>query len=125
MRLLIDQNLARRVAMLLREAGHDAVHIGDRGLSSSEDDEILALDVAESRVLVSEDTDFGALLARSGSRLPSFVLIRAAEPLTPAEQSALLVANLPGVEGNLAAGAVVVLGRGRLRLRPSPISSHD
>jgi hypothetical protein len=57
--------------------------VGDRGLSRASDDDVLALAVAKGRVLVSEDTDFGALIARSGARVPSFVLIRAAEPLTP------------------------------------------
>ena len=116
MRLLVDQNLARRVATLLVEAGHDAVHVADRGLSRAEDDEVLALALAEDRVLVSEDTDFGALLARSGDRLPSFVLIRTAEPLTSDDQAALLVANLPHAERDLEAGAIVVLGRGRMRV---------
>lgn len=122
MRLLVDQNLARRVATLLVEAGHDAVHVADRGLSRAEDDEVLALALAEDRVLVSEDTDFGALLARSGDRLPSFVLIRTAEPLTSDDQAALLVANLPHAERDLEAGAIVVLGRGRMRVRPLPIT---
>lgn len=125
MRLLVDQNLARRVAALLRSAGHDAEHVGDRGLSRATDDDVLALAVAERRVLVSEDTDFGALIARSGARVPSFVLIRAAEPLTPDEHAAMLVTNLPHVARDLEAGAVVVLGRGRVRVRPLPIVPSD
>jgi len=79
-RLLVDQNLGRRVADALRAAGHDAVHVAERGLAAADDDEILALAAFENRIIVSEDTDFGALLARAQTRLPSFVLLRAAEP---------------------------------------------
>lgn len=125
MRLLVDQNLARRVATHLAEAGHDAVHVAERGLSRAGDDEVLAVALAESRVLVSEDTDFGALLARSGDRLPSFVLIRSAEPLSSLDQAALLIANLPHVARDLEEGAIVVLGRGRMRIRPLPIAPTD
>lgn len=121
MRLLIDQNVAQRVATLLRDAGHDAVHVAERGLSSADDDAIVALALSEARVIVSEDTDFGALLARSGAQLPSFLLLRGAEPLRPEDQAALLLANLGAVEDDLARGAVVVFARGRVRVRPLPI----
>jgi predicted nuclease of predicted toxin-antitoxin system len=120
-RLLIDQNIAQRVSALLREAGHDAVHVAERGLSAAEDDEILELARAEGRVLVSEDTDFGALLARAGTTAPSFVLIRGAEPVTPDQQASLLVQNLPALIEPLEVGAIVVLARGRVRIRPLPI----
>lgn len=121
MKLLVDQNLARRVAVLLREAGHDAVHVGERGLASADDEDVLAFAAAEARVVVSEDTDFGALLATAGASAPSFVLLRAAEPLTPEQQATLLIANLGAVEDDLAAGAVVVFARGRIRVRRLPI----
>lgn len=111
--------------MVLGDAGHDAVHVSERGLSRAEDDEVLAVALVEDRVLVSEDTDFGALLARSGDRLPSFVLIRTAEPLSPLDQAALLIANLPHATRDLASGAIVVLGRRRMRIRPLPITPPD
>jgi predicted nuclease of predicted toxin-antitoxin system len=120
-KLLIDQNLAARVAVLLRDAGHDAVHVSERGMSSADDDQVLQLALAEERVLVSEDTDFGALLARSGAALPSFVLIRSAERLTTEARANLLVSTLPRVESELEAGAIVVLGRSRVRVRPLPL----
>jgi predicted nuclease of predicted toxin-antitoxin system len=63
-RLLVDQNIAARVAELLRRAGHDAVHVSELGLQRGEDDEILSVALAQERVVISEDTDFGALLAR-------------------------------------------------------------
>ncbi len=125
MKLLVDQNLARRVAALLCDAGHDAVHVADRGLATAEDSAIVALAAVEGRVIVSEDTDFGALLAQSGTRLPSFVLLRGSEPMSPDAQAALLIANLPALEVDLAGGAVVALARGRIRVRQLPIEPSD
>lgn len=121
MRLLVDQNLARRVAALLCQAGHDAVHVAERGLAAADDEEILTVAVAEDRVVISEDTDFATLLARSGARSPSFVLIRSAEPLRPEDQAALLVDNIATIQSDLVAGAVVVFARGRIRIRSLPI----
>ena len=121
MRLLVDQNLAPSVAAALRSAGHDAVHVADRRLSRAEDAEILKLAARERRVVVSEDTDFSTLLARTGAATPSFVLIRSGEPLTPNRQVEMLLANLPRVEQALDSGAVVVIARGRVRVRPLPI----
>jgi predicted nuclease of predicted toxin-antitoxin system len=95
-RLLVDQNVAARVTDLLRRAGHDAVHVSERGLQRAEDDETLSVAVSDNRVIVSEDPDFGALLARSVGRAPSFVLIRSAAPMTPDAQALLLAAALPG-----------------------------
>jgi predicted nuclease of predicted toxin-antitoxin system len=120
-RLLVDQNVAGRVAELLRAAGHDAVHVSERGMQRAEDDEILRVAVDEQRVLVSEDTDFGALLARSGSRVPSFVLVRGADPLTSNGRAALIAAALPQIAGELDAGCIAVLTRYRVRIRPLPI----
>lgn len=97
------------------------VHVAERGLSAADDDEVLALAGSEVRVLISEDTDFGTLLARSGASAPSFVLLRSAEPLTPDQQAALLIANLGAVEDELLLGAVVVFARGRIRVRRLPI----
>ena len=125
MRLLIDQNLAVRVASLLRGAGHDAVHVSERGLQRADDEQILDLAAAESRVVVSEDTDFGALLSRSGATLPSFVLLRTANALTPDEQAALIAANLPTIAVDLEDGCIAVLSPLRIRVRPLPIRPVD
>jgi predicted nuclease of predicted toxin-antitoxin system len=68
MRLLLDENLSPAVSGFLVEAGHDVVHVRDRGLTSARDDVVLAVAATEERVLISADTDFGTLLARSGQQ---------------------------------------------------------
>jgi predicted nuclease of predicted toxin-antitoxin system len=124
-RLLVDQNIAARVADLLRRAGHDAVHVSELGLQRAEDDEILRVALAGDRVIVSEDTDFGALLARAGVRAPSFVLIRSAAPMTPDAQAFLLVAALQRLVDELDTGCIAVVERARVRVRPLPVAHDD
>lgn len=67
--------------------------------------------MVEKRVLVSADTDFGTLLARSGAAKPSVVLIRRTVGRRAAQQARLLIDNLPEVQDDLEDGAVVVYAR--------------
>jgi predicted nuclease of predicted toxin-antitoxin system len=124
-KFLVDANLADRVARLLENAGHEAVHVRALGMGRDTDAEIFEKAVELGAIVVSEDTDFGALLAQRGTGLPSLVLLRTADPLTPEQQASLIVSELPLVRDDLAQGAILVLGRGRARLRPLPIASPD
>ena len=76
MRFLVDENLSPKLAGLLQSDGHDVVHVRDIGLASSTDQTVIDTARARDRVLVSADSDFGTLLARSGATSPSFLLIR-------------------------------------------------
>lgn len=79
MRLLVDANLSPRVVSSLVESGYDAVHVFDIGLADASDPVILLRAADEHRVIVSSDTDFGALLARSqSSEPPSFCSVMSA-----------------------------------------------
>jgi predicted nuclease of predicted toxin-antitoxin system len=70
LRFLIDNALSPTVAGGLRAAGHDAVHVRDRGLSTSDDTSIFERAQLKERIIVSADTDFGTLLAnRRESRI--------------------------------------------------------
>jgi predicted nuclease of predicted toxin-antitoxin system len=75
-RFLIDECLAQRVGELLAASGHDAVHVSDIGLLGAVDELVMAAAEADSRVVVSADTDFGGLLAKSGAKQPSVILFR-------------------------------------------------
>ena len=85
MRFLVDECLSTRVPELLVAAGHDAVHVVDCGLAGEPDERVLAQAADDRRVLLSADTDFGEILARSGSPVPSVILFRraAASPSQP------------------------------------------
>jgi predicted nuclease of predicted toxin-antitoxin system len=69
-KFLIDNNLSPLLADALKAAGHDAVHLRDLGMQAATDHAVLEHARADERILVSADTDFGGLLALSGSSTP-------------------------------------------------------
>lgn len=75
----------------------------------------------EERVVLPADTDFGALLAQSGKRTPSVILLQLAAHRRAWSQVALILANLPQVEEDRDAGDMVVIEDGRVRSRRLPL----
>ena len=128
MRFLIDNALSPALAVGLNDAGHDAVHVRDRGLQSAPDREVFDAASSEGRTIVSSDTDFGALLAMLHTPAPSVILFRRRSDRRPEEQLALLLRNTEQIEEAVETGSVVVLEddcprRARRAAKPSAATS--
>ena len=76
MRFLADMGVDVRIAQWLRQQEHDAKHLRDEGLHRSPNGEIFAKAVAEDRVILTFDLDFGEIAALAGGRKASVVLFR-------------------------------------------------
>jgi predicted nuclease of predicted toxin-antitoxin system len=121
MRFLVDQCLSVELAEALADAGHDVTHLRELGMQRARDPEVLELARAEERVLLSADTDFAALLARTAARSPSVVLFRRLTGRHPHAQAVVLLGNLSQISAALDQGSVVVIEETRLRIRRLPI----
>lgn len=93
MRFLIDNALPPPLAVLLRKAGHDAVHVRDYGMQAAKDELVLARAVREPGLLRAED------------------------------YAEVLIPSLAALEPELASGCVAVFRSRRLRVRKLPISA--
>ncbi len=96
MKFLVDNALSPLFARLLRDQGHDAVHVRDYHLQRAEDRIIFMRAADEGRVVVSADTDFGTLLVVQQASRPSFVLFRGRNSRRPESLAELLISHLPG-----------------------------
>jgi predicted nuclease of predicted toxin-antitoxin system len=121
-RFLLDQNQSPLLADLLNAVGHDAIHTRDIGLSRASDVDVLARTKLDGRVLITADTDFGELLARSGDDAPSVLLLRRHDRRRAEAVAELILANLDAIESDLTSGALVVFDGDRIRIRTLPIN---
>jgi predicted nuclease of predicted toxin-antitoxin system len=124
-RFLVDASLSPVVVQALADSGHEAVHVGDVLRLDAPDEAIFDLAVHERRVIVAADTDFGEIVARRGTTLPSLVLFHRQVGRRPIEQAQTLLAQLDDVEAELSQGAIVVIEDERIRIRSLPILPTD
>lgn len=89
MKFLVDRCAGVRLAQWLREQGHDVLHLAG-GQADPGDAELLARAVAEGRVLVTLDKDFGALVFAQGASHCGLVRL----PDVPAAQRIALFAQI-------------------------------
>lgn len=75
MKFIVDAQLPRRLARILQEAGHDAVHTLDlpQGNATSDKD-IIALADTEDRVVITKDADFVESFVLTGQPRKLFVI---------------------------------------------------
>lgn len=120
MRLLADMGVSMGTVGLPREGGHDAVHLHEQGLQRLPDAEILKKAVAEERVIVTFDLDFGDLMALGIERAPSVMILRLHDD-TPDLVARRLLEILDRRQAELENGALIVIEDARYRMRRLPI----
>jgi predicted nuclease of predicted toxin-antitoxin system len=107
--------LAPRIAHQLRAEGHEA-------LGRLPDEEVFAKAMAEDRIIVTADLDFGAIVARTGSRSVSVIVLRLVN-LQTNQVLTLLRRVLVAAATELSRGAVVLVEESRFPVRRLPLGS--
>jgi predicted nuclease of predicted toxin-antitoxin system len=120
-KLLLDSCVWGQAAVELQAAGHDVVWAGDWPADPG-DQAILAHAHAEERVLVTLDKDFGELAIVHGHLHHGIVRI---VNFSARQQAAACLAVLAAHGDELAAGAIVTVEVGRMRIRPSQGSGDE
>ena len=117
MRFLADERCDFAVVRTLRNAGFDVVAVGESS-PRAVDTAVIDLAVRESRVLLTEDKDFGQLVYASGQSSGGVILIRF--PARARGQLSRVVLELVREQTARLPGSFVVVQPGRIRIRRTP-----
>ena len=108
-----------RVTSWLNSHGHDASHLRDEGLHRLPNGDIFEKAIAESRVIVTFDLDFGEIVALSKGRKTGVILFRLRN-----SRVSFVIQRLGNVISEcadaLARGAIVIVEETRQRIREFP-----
>ena len=115
-------NLSPRWVAFLAAAGHQAVHWSSIGPGDAPDTALIADAREQQAVILTQDLDFGTLLAISGASLPSVVQVRAQATL-PTDIGRQVVAALDASDEYLRSGALVTVNPTSHRVSVLPLSS--
>jgi predicted nuclease of predicted toxin-antitoxin system len=119
MRFLLDMGLARSTAQYLRACGHNAVHLREQALQRLPDTEIVAKAVAEDRIVLTHDLDFGRIVALSQARAPSVVTFRL-DDMRAGEVNRQLDEIIARFAADLERGALISVSDQGIRVRHLP-----
>ena len=120
MKLLVDMNLSPRWVVALESLGIPAVHWSQLGPTNAPDEALMAYAAENDWVVLTNDLDFGAILAASAGRSPSVIQVRGSD-LSPDKLAGRVAEVLALASLDLAQGALITLDAERSRLRLLPL----
>ena len=124
MKLVLDMNLSPKWIGLLRVEGWETFHWSQLGRPDASDSEIMNYAAQNEAVLMTQDLDFGAILAVTRGRKPSVIQIRD-DNSSVEHLGDRVVSTLRHVQDDLERGALVTIETDRIRLRSLPLLGEE
>jgi len=116
MRFLVDAQLPRRLAIWLREQGHDAIHTLDLpARNATPDAEVVVHAMRDQRIVVTKDADFVQSFLISGK--PPMLWLISTGNISNALLDSLIRHNFPAIVVAFASSRFVELSRNALTVR--------
>ena len=114
MKILLDVCVsARSLQASLSEWGHDVISVVNIDTRAT-DDQVLSMALAEDRILITEDKDFGELVFVHGR--PHSAIVRLVD-LTVPEQIEACRELFENHIDDLSCGSIITIGKSRIRVR--------
>lgn len=116
-KFLVDEDMPRSTARILREAGYDAIDVRDCGLRGKSDDEVFAYAQQKGAVIVTGDMGFSNIVHFPVGSHAGIVVAHYPNEMSPAEINKQIKASFGGLEEADFSGNLIVLDPGRMRIR--------
>ncbi len=120
LKILIDMNLSPVWVNYFGVAGYEAQHWSTLGKVNAPDSLIMAYAREHGYFVLTNDLDFGALLAQTQASGPSVILIRA-QVLVPQAIGEKIIAVIRKFETVLLSGVLIVVSDNKHKVRVLPI----
>lgn len=120
MRFLIDMNLSPKWVEALQQSEMVAVHWSNIGPANAKDPDIMRYAFDHDFVVLTNDLDFGSILAATGGNAPSVIQLRT-DDCRVGSIGVLVIQILQQVKEVLASGALVTIETERVRITSLPI----
>ena len=116
MKLKLDENLGKKPAEVLREAGHEVSTVADQGLQASSDKRLIEACSKEDRCMVSLDLDFANPLVFKPSEHAGIAVLRLPKKATPQHLLETVRTLADGLARDDITGKLWVVQPNRIRL---------
>lgn len=121
MTVLIDMNLSSRWVELLETSGHRSIHWSTIGRAFDDDSTIMRHAEENGYVVLTQDLDFGSMLAISKATKPSVIQLRA-ENAGPEVLGEQVLEVIDRFKNEIANGALVTVEKIKTRARILPFA---
>ncbi len=116
-RFLVDEDMPRSTAPLLRQEGHEADDVRDVGLRGHSDQEVFDHAQQQGATLVTADKGFSNILRFPLGSHAGIVVVRVPDILSTARVNKELLRGLEELKSEDLQGVLVIVESGRIRLR--------
>ncbi|MCA1553853.1 MAG: DUF5615 family PIN-like protein [Chloroflexi bacterium] len=120
MNFLANMGISPATVRFLRSMGHDAKHLHDENLDRLSDAEILEKARHENAIVLTNDLDFGELMAANQAQLPSVVIFRLTN-MQAENVNAHLQQIIEHHSTDLEQGAILSVTERQVRVRQLPV----
>ena len=124
MRILADMPISPRTAEFLRGLGHEVVHAMDLGMARAADEEIVEYAKSRGMSILTEDLDFGAILAVTREMEPGVIILRLGNWRREQIESRLQRV-LEELSEDSFRNSIATVERSRVRFRRLPIQTEN
>lgn len=122
MRILADAHISPHTVQHLNSLGHDAIRVTDIMPANAPDHDIIDRAVSNGRVVLTQNLDFGDIVAVSGMSQPSVIQLRLSDALVDSVNR-ILDLMLPQLETSFANGIIATVNDdAHIRIRQLPIA---